>query len=143
MTHVTCRLTAKNRDQLRNPTLGNRVWVTFFTLILARSANFIVLHFVIVSRGAGSCFACHRASYTTLVNCRNKFYHKSRTNRSDGAESYSRSTCSKLRVSIVVSATHKFDCRRRVLLTTPRRNFSESRVRGKVPDGSILISEGT
>ena len=25
MTHVTYRLTAKNRDQLRNPTLGNRV----------------------------------------------------------------------------------------------------------------------
>ena len=25
MTHVTCRLTAKNRDQLRNPTLGIRV----------------------------------------------------------------------------------------------------------------------
>jgi len=23
MTHVTCRLTAKNRDQPRNPTLGN------------------------------------------------------------------------------------------------------------------------
>jgi len=29
MTHITCRLTAKNRDQLRNPTLGNRVWDTF------------------------------------------------------------------------------------------------------------------
>ena len=29
MTHVTCRLTAKNRDQLWNPTLGNRVWATF------------------------------------------------------------------------------------------------------------------
>jgi len=29
MTHVTCKLTAKNRDQLRNPTLGNRVWATF------------------------------------------------------------------------------------------------------------------
>ena len=29
MTHVACRLTAKNRDQLRNPTLGNRVWATF------------------------------------------------------------------------------------------------------------------
>ena len=27
MTHVTCRLTAKNRDQFRNPTLGNRVWL--------------------------------------------------------------------------------------------------------------------
>jgi len=30
MTHVTCRLTAKNRDQLRNPTLGSRVCATFF-----------------------------------------------------------------------------------------------------------------
>ena len=29
MNHVTYRLTAKNRDQLRNPTLGNRVWTTF------------------------------------------------------------------------------------------------------------------
>ena len=29
MTHVTCRLTAKNRDHLRNPTLGDRVWTTF------------------------------------------------------------------------------------------------------------------
>jgi len=29
MTHITCRLTAKNREQLRNPMLGNRVWATF------------------------------------------------------------------------------------------------------------------
>ena len=29
MTRITRRLTAKNRDQLRNPTLGNRVWATF------------------------------------------------------------------------------------------------------------------
>ena len=29
MTHVTCRLTAKNRDQLLNPALGYRVWTTF------------------------------------------------------------------------------------------------------------------
>jgi len=34
MTHVTCRLTAKNRDQLRNPTLGNQVWATFTFLAL-------------------------------------------------------------------------------------------------------------
>ena len=35
MTHVTCRLTAKNRDQLRNPALGNRVWASFtFTLVV-------------------------------------------------------------------------------------------------------------
>jgi len=29
MTHVTCRLTVKNRDQLRNPKLDYRVWATF------------------------------------------------------------------------------------------------------------------
>ena len=29
MTHITRGLTAKNRDQLRNPTLGNRIWATF------------------------------------------------------------------------------------------------------------------
>jgi len=34
MTHVTCRLTAKNRDQLRKPTLGNRAWANFFTFYL-------------------------------------------------------------------------------------------------------------
>jgi len=34
MTHITCRLTAKNRDQLRNPTLGHRVWATYTFLIL-------------------------------------------------------------------------------------------------------------
>ena len=31
MIHVTCRLTAKNRYQLRNRTLNSRVWATFFT----------------------------------------------------------------------------------------------------------------
>ena len=30
MIHVTCRLPAKNRNQLRNPTLGNRASATFF-----------------------------------------------------------------------------------------------------------------
>ena len=34
MTHVTCRLTAKNRDQLRNPTLGNRVRANFTTKVI-------------------------------------------------------------------------------------------------------------
>ena len=36
MTHVTCRLTAKNRDQLRDPTLGNRVWATFTFFLLCQ-----------------------------------------------------------------------------------------------------------
>jgi len=29
MTHVTCRLTARNRDQLWNRMLGSQVWATF------------------------------------------------------------------------------------------------------------------
>jgi len=29
MTHITCRLTAENRDHIQNPTLGNRVSATF------------------------------------------------------------------------------------------------------------------
>jgi len=39
MIHVTCRLTAKNRDQLRNPGLGNRVWATFTFLRDTRITN--------------------------------------------------------------------------------------------------------
>jgi len=31
--HTICRLTAEKRDQLRNPTLGNRVWATFLPFI--------------------------------------------------------------------------------------------------------------
>ena len=36
MTHVTCRLTAKNRDQIRNPTLSSRVRATFTFLFRRR-----------------------------------------------------------------------------------------------------------
>ena len=45
MTHVTCRLTAKNRDQLRNPTLGNWVWatLTFFTHHCCQTISGLVL----------------------------------------------------------------------------------------------------
>jgi len=34
LTHITCRLTAKNRDQFWSPTLCNRVWTTFTFLSL-------------------------------------------------------------------------------------------------------------
>jgi len=37
MTHVTCRLTANNRDQLWSHTLGNRVWATFTFNFFVRS----------------------------------------------------------------------------------------------------------
>ena len=39
MTHVTWRLTAKNRDQLRNPALGNRVRAAFFIPTKRRSVG--------------------------------------------------------------------------------------------------------
>ena len=34
MTHVTCRLTDKDRDLLRKPTLGDRVWATFIIVTI-------------------------------------------------------------------------------------------------------------
>ena len=37
MTHFTCRLTAKNRDLLRNPMIGIRVWATFFAIVFVRA----------------------------------------------------------------------------------------------------------
>ena len=39
MTHVTCRLTAKNRYQIRNRMLGNCVWATFTFYSLCFWAN--------------------------------------------------------------------------------------------------------
>ena len=62
MTHVTCWLTAKNRDQLRNPTLGNRVWSTFFYLsiydgVMSRSSVSFV----------SACYVCVAVTTMTLV----------------------------------------------------------------------------
>jgi len=42
MTHVTCSLTAKNWDQLRNPTLGNRVWANLFYIIRLRAYGLLI-----------------------------------------------------------------------------------------------------
>ena len=42
MTHITCRLTAENRDQLRNPTLGNRLWATF-TFLYSHDSDFLTI----------------------------------------------------------------------------------------------------
>ena len=45
MTHVTGRLPVKNRDQIRNHTLGNRVWApfTFLRDILQKRRNVVVV----------------------------------------------------------------------------------------------------
>jgi len=53
MTHVTCWLTAKNRDLLRNPTLGNRVGDTFtFTFTFTFNAFSISPALVLPAHGA-------------------------------------------------------------------------------------------
>jgi len=39
MSHITCRLTAKNLDQLRDPTLGNQVWATFLYINCRKCYN--------------------------------------------------------------------------------------------------------
>jgi len=44
MTHVTSRLTAKDRDQLRNPTLGNRTWDIFTVCRLQCTDSVANLH---------------------------------------------------------------------------------------------------
>jgi len=46
LTHVTCRLTAKNRDQLQNPTLGNLVWATFTFLPVVKARSCLLLGIV-------------------------------------------------------------------------------------------------
>ena len=38
----TCRLTAKNRDQLRKPTLGSRVWAAFTLLLVCILQPFLI-----------------------------------------------------------------------------------------------------
>ena len=43
MTHATCRLTAKNRDQLRNRALGCRVWVTFLPLCVVQVIKMLMV----------------------------------------------------------------------------------------------------
>ena len=43
MTRVTCRLTAKNQNQLRNPTLDDRVWATFTFYLCCRIVQYKVI----------------------------------------------------------------------------------------------------
>jgi len=48
MTHVTCRLTVRNWDQLRNPALGNRVSMTFnfYTIIISYTHGTVFVRIV-------------------------------------------------------------------------------------------------
>ena len=58
MTHVTCRLTAKNGDQLQSPTLGNRVWATFLDVWNEPANVFTHTHTHTVRR-AHTTLMCH------------------------------------------------------------------------------------
>ena len=60
MTHVTCSMTAKNRDHLRNPTLDNGVWATF-TLFSTRCIPAPVCAGV---RSVGRC--CAKVTWPTV-----------------------------------------------------------------------------
>jgi len=81
MIHVTCRLTAKNRDQLRNPTLSNRVWATFLSVVwcdgcgigfdqqsTGRQFEFRRLRFQLTTLGKlfAHTWLCHRAVYILI-----------------------------------------------------------------------------
>jgi len=65
MTHVTRRLTAKNRDQLRNPMLGNRVWAAFYH---KTSIIFVSPFISKVSRRASSFFLSVQLSQPYVAN---------------------------------------------------------------------------
>jgi len=67
MTHVTCRLTAKNLDQLRNPTLGSRVWATFtFLKTLFRFVKSVTLISTKMQHGATT--ICRTRSSISLAD---------------------------------------------------------------------------
>ena len=62
MTHITCRLTAKNWDQLRNPTLCNRVWATFTFYIVID-----VIVIVVICRSIKTATIQQALPYTELI----------------------------------------------------------------------------
>ena len=62
MTHITCRLTAKNRDQLRNPTLGNRVWAIFTFLQARINVVNCLVHFLRSQQCGGQAHKVHEAT---------------------------------------------------------------------------------
>jgi len=66
MTRVTRRLTAKNRDQLRNHTLGNRVWATFNFITTRLHSNGRGLLLQSDWRGMRSCWLCIKTREVTV-----------------------------------------------------------------------------
>jgi len=59
MTHITCRLTAKNRDQLRNLTLGNRVRAIFTCFILRKRGDHATVQYSRCGNVGRNTCICH------------------------------------------------------------------------------------
>ena len=74
MTHVTCRLTAKNRDQLRNPALGSRVWATF---VLIFFVSMFLCH-LLVNKG-GRYYRFRALFLVSTYNCRRRSLSETRS----------------------------------------------------------------
>jgi len=77
MTHVSCRLPAENRDQLRNPTLGNRVWATFLPFLF----TFAVAGGGRVYRTSVEYLRCLNDSLTTLCGTDAAAWQRAMTSR--------------------------------------------------------------
>ena len=71
MPHVTCRLTVKNWDQLRNPMLGNRVWATFTFFTPLHAAVQGVTLLLLGATGCQSCllFTTFKCQQVVVVAC--------------------------------------------------------------------------
>ena len=65
MTHVTGRLTAKNRDQLWNATLGNRVWATF-TFYLTHTCTWLIVGKLLTSVSIQGMMCCQEIAVLWL-----------------------------------------------------------------------------
>ena len=67
MTRVTCRLTANNQDQLRNPTLGNRVWDTFYSMDIPVFFCCCVLDVYVAASCCTDRNSCHTVNTCNII----------------------------------------------------------------------------
>ena len=81
MTQVTCRLTAKNRDQLRNPTLGNQVLATFtfFTYFLTGVIYSLCFICPLFRFNGAVSTVCHQPCSSNVVYSHKNFKQKPAT----------------------------------------------------------------
>ena len=117
MTHATCRLTTKNRDHLRNATLGNRVWAVSTYLYMSDlhlSFFFCVLPIYVARSSPGGV----AIRYVLPVLSTSRLYTKARNKRHNSDSVGSSVDLLPWRVLKLTHQRAALD-RRRDLLTTP------------------------